>query len=108
LPITHARPHTRTLIRWLPPSLLLQFQIDRLASILSDRAASNPAAAAAGLVINTLGWTDGLGYELQLHAIHALKVCCVGEQAKPAWLMDMTFASQCVAQCNAWFHMRLW
>jgi hypothetical protein len=48
--------------------------VDRLASILDQRAATNHVAAAAGLVVNTLGWTDGLGYELQLHAIQALKV----------------------------------
>ena len=30
--------------------------------------------AASGMVINTLGWVDGLGYELLLHSIRALKV----------------------------------
>lgn len=51
-----------------------QFLVDRLAAILTRRASTSPLAAASGLVINTLGWVDGLGYELQLHAIHALKV----------------------------------
>ena len=29
---------------------------------------------AAGMVINTMGWIDGLGYELILHALGALRV----------------------------------
>jgi hypothetical protein len=28
------------------------------------------------MVINTMGWVEGLGYELQLHAITTLKVSC--------------------------------
>lgn len=30
-------------------------------------------AAASGLIINTMGWIDGLGYDLLLHSIKALK-----------------------------------
>lgn len=60
----------------LPHVLLLciQFLIDRLAAILERRASASPRAAASGMVINTMGWVEGLGYELQLHAITALKV----------------------------------
>jgi len=52
---------------------LYKFLIDRLAAILDKRAAASPLAAASGLVVNTLGWVEGLGYELQIAAIHALK-----------------------------------
>jgi polyribonucleotide 5'-hydroxyl-kinase len=51
-----------------------QFLIDRLAAILERRASASPRAAASGMVINTMGWVEGLGYELQLHAITTLKV----------------------------------
>lgn len=30
--------------------------------------------AAAGMVVNTLGWVEGLGYELLLHVVKALRV----------------------------------
>ena len=53
---------------------LYRFLVDRMASILHKRAESSPKAAASGLIVNTLGWIDGLGYELQLHAISSLKV----------------------------------
>jgi mRNA cleavage and polyadenylation factor CLP1 P-loop len=33
-----------------------------------------PQANAAGLIINTMGWVDGLGYDLLLHSIQALQV----------------------------------
>lgn len=49
-------------------------KVDRLASVLERRAEANPKAKASGLIINTLGWIDGLGYELQIHAISSLKV----------------------------------
>ena len=53
---------------------LYRFLVDRLASILQKRTESNPKAAASGLIINTFGWVDGLGYDLQVHAISSLKV----------------------------------
>jgi hypothetical protein len=53
----------------------MQFLIDRLAAIVERRASASPRACASGMVINTMGWVEGLGYELQLHAITALKVC---------------------------------
>ncbi|KAL6754165.1 Pre-mRNA cleavage complex II protein Clp1-domain-containing protein [Haematococcus lacustris] len=52
---------------------LYKYLLDRMALTLERRNASNPQAAASGLVINTLGWVDGLGYELQLHAIQAFQ-----------------------------------
>lgn len=52
---------------------LYKFLVDRLAGLLERREEASPKAKASGLIINTLGWIDGLGYELQMHAISALK-----------------------------------
>ena len=51
--------------------------MDRLASLLQKRAESSSKAAASGLIINTLGWVEGIGYDLQMHAISALKASIV-------------------------------
>lgn len=56
------------------PGCCPQFLLDRLAAILERRAAASAKAAASGMVINTLGWVEGLGYELQLSAITSFKV----------------------------------
>jgi polyribonucleotide 5'-hydroxyl-kinase len=48
--------------------------VDRLAGLLARRAEADPVTASAGVVINTFGWVDGLGYELQKHVIQAFKV----------------------------------
>lgn len=42
--------------------------------MLAARAVATPGAAAAGFLVNTMGWIDGLGYELIRHAIAALRV----------------------------------
>ena len=44
---------------------------------------ANVDVQAAGAVINTMGWIEGLGYDLLLHAIDALKadvVLVVGQE----------------------------
>ncbi len=38
-----------------------------------EGAQANAEVRAAGMVVNTMGWVDGLGYELLLHAIAALR-----------------------------------
>lgn len=48
--------------------------VERMGDMLDARAAATPGAAAAGCLVNTMGWVDGLGYELLRHAIGALKV----------------------------------
>uniref|UniRef100_A0A383VI97 Protein CLP1 homolog n=1 Tax=Tetradesmus obliquus TaxID=3088 RepID=A0A383VI97_TETOB len=53
--------------------LLPQYLVDKLCSVLDSRASSSPEVAAAGMVVNTMGCVDGLGYELLLHAIKSLK-----------------------------------
>jgi hypothetical protein len=72
--------HTSFSVPSLPPPLLLllllllQYLVDKLSSVLDSRASSSPDVAAAGMVVNTMGYVDGLGYELLLHAIKSLKV----------------------------------
>ncbi len=38
-------------------------------------------AKSAGMVINTMGWIEGLGYDLLLHSIQTLKVSRPGHAA---------------------------
>ncbi|CAL5227893.1 g10934 [Coccomyxa viridis] len=45
--------------------------VERMSSILDKR--ENVDVQAAGLIINTMGFIEGLGYELLLHAISALR-----------------------------------
>lgn len=52
----------------------LQYLIDRLSSILDRRCELDPAAGSSGMIINTFGWVDGPGYDLQRHVIQAFKV----------------------------------
>lgn len=52
---------------------LYRYLVDRMASVLDRRAESSPEVAAAGMVINTLGWVEGLGYELLLHVVRSMK-----------------------------------
>ncbi|KAK9842588.1 hypothetical protein WJX81_007645 [Elliptochloris bilobata] len=52
---------------------LYKFLVERLAALLDRRAEANAEVRAAGMVINTMGWVDGLGYELLLHSIAALR-----------------------------------
>ncbi|MEW5303064.1 MAG: hypothetical protein WDW36_005793 [Sanguina aurantia] len=50
-----------------------RYLIDRLSSILDRRCELDPAAGSSGMIINTFGWVDGPGYELQRHVIQAFK-----------------------------------
>jgi polyribonucleotide 5'-hydroxyl-kinase len=45
----------------------------RLADTVNRRLAADDAARAAGLVVNTMGWVDGAGYELLLDAVRLLQ-----------------------------------
>lgn len=42
--------------------------------MLDSRADTSPDVAAAGMLINTMGYIDDLGYELLVHAITTLRV----------------------------------
>ncbi|GHP07241.1 hypothetical protein PPROV_000598200 [Pycnococcus provasolii] len=48
--------------------------VESMARVLAQRETDDVLARAAGLVVNTMGWTDGLGYDLLLHAISALSI----------------------------------
>jgi len=48
-------------------------------------------ANTAGLVVNTMGWVDGLGYELLLHSIQALQASNMASLAR---------RKPCVARTN--------
>jgi len=51
---------------------LYKMQIANLASDINEKFKQNEDARASGLVINTCGWVDGLGYELLIYSITAL------------------------------------
>jgi len=44
-----------------------------LAKTLERQFSGNAESRAAGMVINTMGWVEGLGYELLLNAIETYK-----------------------------------
>jgi polyribonucleotide 5'-hydroxyl-kinase len=48
--------------------------VSRLGTMLDERSKANEEARAAGCVVNTMGWIDGVGLELLLHAREALKI----------------------------------
>eukprot|EP01126_Amoeba_proteus_P037673 TRINITY_DN3898_c0_g1_i13.p1 TRINITY_DN3898_c0_g1~~TRINITY_DN3898_c0_g1_i13.p1 ORF type:complete len:248 (-),score=48.41 TRINITY_DN3898_c0_g1_i13:83-826(-) len=48
---------------------LYSMQVNLLASIVHERCKANPTVAASGLIINTCGWVEGMGYSLLLGAI---------------------------------------
>jgi len=47
--------------------------VQSLSDLLNRRAERNAEGAAAGMIVNTMGWIDGLGYEILLHSINATK-----------------------------------
>ena len=67
----YLHPQLLTLRPILP---LRRRQVERLAEMLAARAQAAPGAAASGCVVNTMGWVDGLGYELLLHTVASLQV----------------------------------
>ncbi|KAK3249992.1 hypothetical protein CYMTET_40604 [Cymbomonas tetramitiformis] len=52
---------------------LYRHYVEHMAEILRRRNANYAVGRAAGLVINSMGWVDGLGYELLLHSARALR-----------------------------------
>jgi polyribonucleotide 5'-hydroxyl-kinase len=52
---------------------LYKMQIANLAQDINQKFQKNEAARTSGLIINTCGWVDGLGYELLLHSINTLQ-----------------------------------
>eukprot|EP00887_Chlorella_sp_A99_P003151 scaffold9.g3151.t1 len=53
---------------------LYRHLVERLGAVLELRASQDAQVRAAGLMINSMGWVEDLGYELLLHTIRTLKV----------------------------------
>lgn len=63
-----------------------------LAQTLERQFAGNAESRAAGMVINTMGWIEGVGYELLLHAIdtfNANVVLVLGQEKLCSMLKDV-------------------
>uniref|UniRef100_A0A1J3DF90 Protein CLP1 homolog n=1 Tax=Noccaea caerulescens TaxID=107243 RepID=A0A1J3DF90_NOCCA len=71
---------------------LYKVLVKELAQVLERQVAGNPESRAAGMVINTMGWIDGVGYELLLHAIDTFKasvVLVLGQEKLFSMLKDV-------------------
>jgi polyribonucleotide 5'-hydroxyl-kinase len=53
---------------------LYRHMVERLAAVLEARATLDADVAAAGMIINSMGWIEDLGYDLLIHSAHMLKV----------------------------------
>ncbi|KFK37881.1 hypothetical protein AALP_AA3G041400 [Arabis alpina] len=66
--------------------------VNELAQVLDRQFVGNPESRAAGMVINTMGWIDGVGYELLLQAIdtfNASVVLVLGQEKLFSMLKDV-------------------
>ncbi|XP_058107960.1 protein CLP1 homolog [Magnolia sinica] len=71
---------------------LYKVLVKELAQTLERQFAGNAEARAAGMVINTMGWVEGVGYELLLHAIDAFNanvVLVLGQEKLCSMLKDV-------------------
>ncbi|XP_059641405.1 protein CLP1 homolog isoform X1 [Cornus florida] len=71
---------------------LYKVLMKELAQILERQFAGNTESRAAGMVINTMGWIEGVGYELLLHAIdtfNATVVLVLGQEKLCSMLKDV-------------------
>lgn len=48
---------------------LYKVLVKKLAQMLERQFAGNAESRAAGMVINTMGWIDGVGYEVMLYSM---------------------------------------
>jgi polynucleotide 5'-kinase involved in rRNA processing len=53
---------------------LYKHLVTQLAEMVDARGATNPDSKASGLVLNTMGWVDGAGYKLLLHALDKFQI----------------------------------
>lgn len=71
---------------------LYKVLVKELAQILERQFTGNAESRAAGMVINTMGYIDGVGYELLLHAIdtfNATVVLVLGQEKLCSMLKDV-------------------
>jgi|UniRef100_A0A7S0KGS7 polyribonucleotide 5'-hydroxyl-kinase len=72
--------------------------VTRLGNMLDQRSKANDEARAAGCVVNTMGWVDGLGLELLLHAREALNidhVLVIGQERLFGQLQQKLAGTEC-------------
>ncbi|XP_059626263.1 protein CLP1 homolog isoform X2 [Cornus florida] len=92
---------SRMLLSWAAKQDLYKVLMKELAQILERQFAGNTESRAAGMVINTMGWIDGVGYEMLLHAIetfNATVVLVLGQERE-----TLQHAERCIekqAQCG--------
>ncbi|CAI0453509.1 unnamed protein product [Linum tenue] len=66
--------------------------VKELAEVLEKQFTGNAESRAAGMVINTMGWIEGVGYELLLHAIDTFQanvVLVLGQEKLFSMLRDV-------------------
>ncbi|XP_043726182.1 protein CLP1 homolog [Telopea speciosissima] len=71
---------------------LYKVLVKELSQTLEKQFSGNAEARAAGMVINTMGWIEGVGYELLLHAIDTLNanvVLVLGQEKLCSMLKDV-------------------
>ncbi|KAK9107758.1 hypothetical protein Syun_023769 [Stephania yunnanensis] len=71
---------------------LYKVLVKELAQTLERQFSGNAEARAAGMVINTMGWIEGVGYELLLHAIDTFNaniVLVIGQEKLCSMLKDV-------------------
>ena len=60
-----------------------KFLVEKVAEMMEARNSKNDHARHSGCIVNTMGWIEGLGLELILHAVKSLKidtVLCLGQE----------------------------
>lgn len=60
-----------------------KFLVEKVAEMIEARNSKNDHARHSGCIVNTMGWIEGLGLELILHAVKSLKVdtvLCLGQE----------------------------
>ncbi|KAK9698377.1 hypothetical protein RND81_08G100100 [Saponaria officinalis] len=66
--------------------------VEELAKTLKKQFSGNSESRAAGMVINTMGWTEGVGYDLLLHAIDTFEadvILVLGQEKLCSMLRDV-------------------
>ena len=60
-----------------------KFLVEKIAEMMEARNSKNEHARHSGCIVNTMGWIEGLGLELILHAVKSLEidtVLCLGQE----------------------------
>lgn len=70
---------------------LYKVLVKELARTLDIQCASNPEVQAAGMVINTMGWVDGAGYEVNTFLTPLMWLFSSGFQimSRTNWIVEI-------------------